>query len=55
MSDFDKEELDRAIALSIAEADEIEKGKKVVGKSAAARISHEDSCPMVDCFNLFFH
>lgn len=38
MSDFDKEELDRAIALSIAEVDEKDKGKRVVGKSCGCKV-----------------
>lgn len=36
LSDFDKEELDRAIALSISEAED--KGKKVVGKSRGCKL-----------------
>lgn len=55
MTDFEREELDRAIAISIAEAHEIdkEKGKKVVGKSSGCKFFLVDSYLMIDSFNLF--
>ena len=40
LSDFDKDEIDCAIALSLAEADQ--KGKKVVGKFCGNKASYSD-------------
>lgn len=52
LSDFDKEELDRAIALSIAEADEIEKGKKVVDYESHLEADEQLAKALEESWNL---